>query len=62
MALHVAAGLGLGGSEVYPGVFQPIGGFADDTVIENGSVRLPQQPGFGFEAKTELHHEFKQLF
>jgi L-alanine-DL-glutamate epimerase-like enolase superfamily enzyme len=62
MALHVVAGLGLGGSEVYPGVFQPIGGFADDTVIENGSVRLPQQPGFGFEAKTELHHEFKQLF
>jgi L-alanine-DL-glutamate epimerase-like enolase superfamily enzyme len=62
LALHVVAGLGLGGSEVYPGVFQPIGGFADDTVIENGTVRLPQHPGFGFETKTELAHEFKQLF
>jgi L-alanine-DL-glutamate epimerase-like enolase superfamily enzyme len=62
MALHVVAGLGLGGSEVYPGVFQPIGGFADETVIENGTVRLPQQPGFGFEAKTELDREFKRLF
>jgi L-alanine-DL-glutamate epimerase-like enolase superfamily enzyme len=62
MALHVVAGLGLGGSEVYPGVFQPIGGFADDMTIENGTVRLPQRPGFGFEGKTELANEFKQLF
>ncbi|HUG16521.1 MAG TPA: mandelate racemase/muconate lactonizing enzyme family protein, partial [Thermomicrobiales bacterium] len=30
MALSMAAGLGLGGNESYPGVFQPFGGFADD--------------------------------
>ena len=30
MALRIAAGLGLGGNESYPGVFQPFGGFADD--------------------------------
>ena len=29
-ALHIAAGLGLGGNESYPGVFQPFGGFADE--------------------------------
>ncbi len=30
MALHVAAGMGLGGNESYPGVFLPFGGFADE--------------------------------
>jgi len=30
MALHIAAGLGLGGNESYPGVFLPFGGFADE--------------------------------
>ena len=30
LALNIAAGLQLGGSESYPGVFQPYGGFADD--------------------------------
>lgn len=42
-ALHIAAGLGLGGNEAYPGVFQPFGGFVDGVTPENGYVRLVSQ-------------------
>ena len=55
MSLNIAAGLALGGNESYPGVFQPFGGFADDTPVENGYVGLPQVPGVGFEAKSALY-------
>ena len=55
MSLNLAAGLGLGGNESYPGVFQPFGGFADTIPVENGYVRLPNLPGVGFEAKRELY-------
>lgn len=54
MSLNIAAGLGLGGNESYPGVFEPFGGFADDIPVENGHVRLPDVPGIGFETKSEL--------
>ena len=54
MSLNTAAGLGLGGNESYPGIFQPFGGFADGIPVENGQVRLPDIPGIGFEAKEEL--------
>lgn len=54
MSLNMAAGLGLGGNESYPGIFQPFGGFADNIPIEDGYVRLPQAPGVGFELKSEL--------
>jgi L-alanine-DL-glutamate epimerase-like enolase superfamily enzyme len=54
MSLNLAAGLGLGGNESYPGVFQPFGGFADDLPIENSYVRLPDAPGIGFERKQAL--------
>jgi L-alanine-DL-glutamate epimerase-like enolase superfamily enzyme len=54
MALNLAAGLGLGGNESYPGVFQPFGGFADGMAVEDGHVRLPEAPGVGFEAKAAL--------
>ena len=53
-ALNMAAGLQLGGSESYPGVFQPFGGFADDHKIENGYATLPDAPGIGIELKTDL--------
>ena len=39
--MHIAAGLGLGGNEAYPGVFQPFGGFVDGVTPEGGYVRLP---------------------
>jgi len=54
MSLNMAAGLGLGGNESYPGVFQPFGGFADDFDVIDGYVALPDLPGIGFEAKADL--------
>jgi L-alanine-DL-glutamate epimerase-like enolase superfamily enzyme len=61
MSLNIAAGLGLGGNESYPGIFQPFGGFADAIPVENGCVRLPEIPGIGFEAKNELFRVMKTL-
>lgn len=61
MSLNIAAGLGLGGNESYPGVFQPFGGFADGIPVENSYVPLPETPGIGFEAKNELYRVMKAL-
>ena len=61
-ALGIAAGLGLGGNESYPEVFAPFGGFADDTPVEDGRVGLPDVPGVGFEAKSDLINLFRSLF
>jgi L-alanine-DL-glutamate epimerase-like enolase superfamily enzyme len=61
MSLNIAAGLGLGGNESYPGIFQPFGGFADGIPVENSYVRLPEIPGIGFEAKNELFRVMKAL-
>ena len=61
MSLNIAAGLGLGGNESYPDVFQPFGGFADETPVENGYVGLPQIPGVGFEAKAKLYAVMRSL-
>lgn len=61
-ALNIAAGLGLGGNESYPGVFAPFGGFADSHPVEHGRVTLPEVPGIGFEEKSDLIHLFRTLF
>ena len=61
MSLNIAAGLGLGGNESYPGIFQPFGGFADGIPVEDGYVRLPEIPGIGFEAKDGLFRVMKGL-
>ncbi len=61
MALSMAAGLGLGGNESYPGIFQPFGGFADSTPIEAGYVRLPEVPGVGFEEKAALYAVMREV-
>ena len=61
MSLNIAAGLGLGGNESYPGVFQPFGGFADGIPVENGRVPMPQIPGIGFEAKKDLYQVLSRL-
>jgi L-alanine-DL-glutamate epimerase-like enolase superfamily enzyme len=61
LSLNIAAGLGLGGNESYPGIFQPFGGFADGIPVENSYVGLPDIPGIGFEAKNELFRVMKQL-
>ena len=52
MSLNIAAGLGLGGNESYPDVFQPYGGFPDGTRVENSIVTLPDLPGIGFEGEV----------
>ncbi|MDN5251664.1 mandelate racemase/muconate lactonizing enzyme family protein [Betaproteobacteria bacterium LSUCC0117] len=54
MSLNIAAGLGLGGNESYPDLFQPFGGFPDGTRVEDGHVFLPALPGIGFEGKSDL--------
>jgi len=61
MALHIVAGLGIGGSESYPGVFVPFGGFADDVPIENGAIRTPDAPGLGLELKADLLKIYTKL-
>ncbi len=62
MSLHLAAGLGLGGNESYPGVFQPLGGFADCTEVRDGRVRLPDAPGVGLELKQGLNDWLREAF
>ena len=54
MSLAIAAGLGLGGNESYPDLFQPYGGFPDGVKVNNGYVELPELPGIGFEGKRDL--------
>lgn len=61
LALHVVAGLGLGGCEVYPSIFQPLGGFGDDVKVVDGKVRVGDAPGFGLETKSALIREFAEL-
>jgi L-alanine-DL-glutamate epimerase-like enolase superfamily enzyme len=61
MSLNIAAGLDLGGNESYPDLFQPYGGFPDEVRVENGYITLPAYPGIGFEAKSDLYSELKQL-
>ena len=61
MSLAIAAGLGLGGNESYPDLFQPYGGFPDGVTVDNGYVTLPQLPGIGFEGKSDLIAEMHAL-
>jgi L-alanine-DL-glutamate epimerase-like enolase superfamily enzyme len=61
MSLMIAAGLGLGGNESYPGLFQPYGGFPDGVQVEGGYVMLPELPGIGFEGKNDLYVEMRSL-
>ena len=60
LALNIAAGLQLGGSESYPGVFQPYGGFADAIPIVDGYVRPHQEPGIGMELRPEMFSEMRR--
>ncbi|MCG8547550.1 MAG: mandelate racemase [Alphaproteobacteria bacterium] len=61
LGLHMAAGLQLGGTESYPLVFQPFGGFTDDAVIEDGFTAPPEAPGLGVERKSELFRVLSPL-
>lgn len=61
MSLNIAAGLGLGGNESYPDLFQPYGGFPDGVKVENSFVTMPDLPGIGFEGKSDLIREMRAL-
>ena len=62
LGLHMASGLQLGGTESYPGVFAPYGGFADDSKVVDGYVTLPKdQPGIGMELKPALMDEMRRV-
>ncbi len=61
MSLAIAAGLGLGGNESYPDLFQPYGGFPDGVKVVDSYVTLPELPGIGFEGKSDLYAVMKAL-
>jgi L-alanine-DL-glutamate epimerase-like enolase superfamily enzyme len=61
MSLAIAAGLGLGGNESYPDLFQPYGGFPDGVEVKDGIVTLPPLVGIGFEGKADLCAEMHAL-
>ena len=61
MSLNIAAGLGLGGNESYPDLFQPYGGFPDGVRVEDGHIRMPDLPGIGFEGKADLIARMRDL-
>src|SRR5271170_5670742 len=61
MSLNIAAGLGLGGNESYPDLFQPYGGFPDGVRVEACHIVMPELPGIGFEGKSDLYAEMKAL-
>jgi L-alanine-DL-glutamate epimerase-like enolase superfamily enzyme len=61
MSLNIAAGLGLGGNESYPDLFQPFGGFPDGVKVQDGYVTMPELPGIGFEGKSDLIKVMREL-
>lgn len=61
MSLNIAAGLGLGGNESYPDLFQPYGGFPDGVAVRDGHIVMPEIPGIGFEEKSDLYAEMRAL-
>jgi D(-)-tartrate dehydratase len=61
MSLAIAGGFGLGGAESYPGVFGDFGGFADDAKVENGTLKLSDSPGIGFEGQARLYRIMREL-
>jgi L-alanine-DL-glutamate epimerase-like enolase superfamily enzyme len=60
-SLHVAAALGLGGSEANPLSFQPFGGFSDELPVAGGRATLPQAPGIGFETRAGVGKLFREV-
>ncbi|MCD9097698.1 mandelate racemase/muconate lactonizing enzyme family protein [Luteimonas fraxinea] len=61
MSLNIAAGLGLGGNESYPDLFQPYGGFPDGVRVQDGHIVMPELPGIGFEGKSDLIRVMREL-
>jgi L-alanine-DL-glutamate epimerase-like enolase superfamily enzyme len=61
LGLNMAVGLQLGGTESYPGVFKPYGGFADDIAVVDGYTTPHNTPGIGMELKRDMFSEMRRL-
>jgi len=61
LSCNIAAGLNLGGNEIYPNLFQPFGGFPDQSVVENSFVTFPKFVGLGLESKAKLRDLLHKL-
>ena len=61
LSCNIAAGLNLGGNEIYPNLFQPFGGFPDQSVVENSFVTFPKFVGLGLESKVKLRDLLHKL-
>ena len=62
ISCNIAAGLNLGGNEIYPSLFQPFGGFPDSSVVEDSYVSFSKFIGMGYENKKELKNLLIKLF
>ena len=62
ISCNIAAGLDLGGNEIYPSLFQPFGGFPDSSVVEDSYVSFSKFIGMGYENKKELKNLLIKLF
>ncbi len=59
--LHIVFGMGLGGCEAYPGVFQPFGGYSPFCQIDHGKIVPSSAPGFGLEEKPNLYEAIRKI-
>ena len=62
ISCNIAAGLNLGGNEIYPSLFQPFGGFPDSSKIENSYVTFPNFIVMVYDNKKKLNDLFSKLF
>ena len=62
ISCNIAAGLNLGGNEIYPSLFQPFGGFPDTSIVEDSYVSFSKFIGMGYENKKELKNLLIKLF
>ena len=60
MGLNMAVGLQLGGTESYPGVFQPYGGFADEIPVVDGYACPHDTPGIGMELRATMFADIRK--
>jgi D(-)-tartrate dehydratase len=60
LGLNMAAGLQLGGTESYPGVFKPYGGFADTIPVVDGYTCPHETPGIGIELRREMFADMRK--
>ena len=62
ISCNIAAGLNLGGNEIYPSLFQPFGGFPDLSTVMDSYVTFPKFIGMGYENKKKLIDLLSKLF